>query len=418
MSQTVCVDCVDDEFLKAVVRENTDEPGCSFCEGMAPASPLEPLVEAIDDALRTRYCDAAEVLPYESREGGYQGKTFTTWELLDEIDLSAALADDRQELFEAICAELEDLPWCERDQARLTHKQKIDTSWEQFTRYIKHERRFFFLQPDVSYVEDDEFDPLYSPAEMLDALTGFCCDNGLVVTLERGQKLFRARRHEAGKDFTTARDLGPPPARAATQNRMSPAGIPMTYLTDDPQTAVAELAHGSSTLHGAAIGVFSLLADVKVVDLSASISIPSFFDSARAEKRDASIFLHRFTHEVSRPARSPERIHIDYIPTQVVTEYFRFSPRLRKLGVAGLRYRSSQAGGTCIVLFGGQEIVEPSRADTERLDKMERLAAALESTQQPVLRLEQSYAVTVAAHYDVRAESRAEALLRRRGISG
>ena len=72
-SETVCVDCVDDEFLKAVVQENADEPGCSFCEGRAPASSLEPLVEAINDAVRTRYCDAAAVLLYDGREGGYQG---------------------------------------------------------------------------------------------------------------------------------------------------------------------------------------------------------------------------------------------------------------------------------------------------------------------------------------------------------
>ena len=61
--------------------------------------------------------------------------------------------------------------------------------------------------------------------------------------------------------------------------------------------------------------------------------------------------------ELTRPIVKDGREHIEYVPTQIVTEYFRHVFRT-SIGeqVKGILYRSSRNGeGTCCVLFFGNE---------------------------------------------------------------
>jgi hypothetical protein len=52
-------------------------------------------------------------------------------------------------------------------------------------------------------------------------------------------------------------------------------------------------------------------------------------------------------------------VHIEYLPTQVVTEYLRTSVTVDGKKVDGIRYRSSRSGvGTAIVLFANQDNIE------------------------------------------------------------
>jgi hypothetical protein len=59
--------------------------------------------------------------------------------------------------------------------------------------------------------------------------------------------------------------------------------------------------------------------------------------------------------EISRPIARDDRAHIEYVPTQVVTEYLRSVLRTEKGVVEGIRYRSSRKGGEkSLVLFVDQ----------------------------------------------------------------
>jgi hypothetical protein len=69
------------------------------------------------------------------------------------------------------------------------------------------------------------------------------------------------------------------------------------------------------------------------------------------------MFLHSFARVVSKPIAHDDRIHVEYVPTQVVTEYFRLEFKAsRGKPISGIRYWSSQhPGHASVVLFADQE---------------------------------------------------------------
>jgi hypothetical protein len=149
----------------------------------------------------------------------------------------------------------------------------------------------------------------------------------------------------------------------------------MTYVAQDENTALAETMEPGDIgrRRTFAVATFSLTRPIEVLDLSTSPPVPSVFDSNAAPRRDACLFLQHFATEISRPIVHDDRVHIDYIPTQVVTEYFREAPALRKRGVRGLRFRSSRnPQGLSVVLFGGRELLDVSQAERKQLLKVER----------------------------------------------
>lgn len=88
----VCARCVDDEGLKAFIEANAESEECSFCGTTASeaiAAPLDAFIEYMERCISPYFDDPANAgLPYESAEGGYQGTTYTTEEMLMELDLN------------------------------------------------------------------------------------------------------------------------------------------------------------------------------------------------------------------------------------------------------------------------------------------------------------------------------------------
>jgi hypothetical protein len=73
------------------------------------------------------------------------------------------------------------------------------------------------------------------------------------------------------------------------------------------------------------------------------------FDRERGRLRRPLLFLHQFVTQLSEPARAREYEQIDYVPTQIVTEYLL---RIFAKGqlVAGLLYASDLTGDASAVL--------------------------------------------------------------------
>ena len=89
-----------------------------------------------------------------------------------------------------------------------------------------------------------------------------------------------------------------------------------------------------------------------VVDLTQLPPLPSIFDTARRRERDELLFLRAFIDDLRQPVARDGREHIDYVPTQVVTEYFRRVVRHAGRGFCGLLFRSTQdPRSTCCVIF-------------------------------------------------------------------
>ena len=103
---------------------------------------MEEVLEYIDECLRREYDMAEECLPYETAEGGYIGKTWTTYDLLLEECLPN---DESDELLTALRDGLGDRVWCEKHPFSLTGAERLIFSWNAFCHLVKHHLRFFFL---------------------------------------------------------------------------------------------------------------------------------------------------------------------------------------------------------------------------------------------------------------------------------
>ena len=152
-------------------------------------------------------------------------------------------------------------------------------------------------------------------------------------------------------------------------NRMSPPGIVMFYVSDEAETALRETAKDVEEDAGQyAIGRFQTLREIKILDLGDIPSIPSIFapvpDSLEYDPRPPLIFLNYFAVELSKPIARDRSIHVEYIPTQVVTEYFRTEFFHDGERIAGIRYQSArQSDHYSLVLFAAQEdLVDGARS--------------------------------------------------------
>ena len=194
-------------------------------------------------------------------------------------------------------------------------------------------------------------------SRMLDAIGEAIQEVGLVKRLPPSTKFFRARVGPAGKPYRSARDLGPPPPKKAVANRMSPAGIPMFYGAQDDHTAIAETVSGRLEAGEIVnVGAFVTLEEFSVLDLTNLQPVPSLFSEQR-HLRPILRFLHSFVRDLSKPIKKDGRVHIEYVPSQIVTEYFRYSFELYdNQPIRGILYPSSRVrGSTASVLFFTRE---------------------------------------------------------------
>jgi hypothetical protein len=179
--------------------------------------------------------------------------------------------------------------------------------------------------------------------------------HGSFTELYAGTCLFRVRVHSETEDFTTAEQLGPPPPELARMaNRMSPAGISMFYGALDQNTAVAET-FDPNRAEGMAISIaeFRTAKPLVLLDLVVLPELPSQFDEESRHLRAPLIFLRDFVRDLTRPVERNGYEHVEYVPTQVVTEYVRYALRTPDdQSVDGLLYRSSRpSGDKSVVLF-------------------------------------------------------------------
>lgn len=342
---SVCQGCVDDDALKSILAATADgESTCDFC-GSSPASSLDVLLDTFVKGLRTEYEDAAEGVSYESREGGYQwDPKWDTWELV-------ALFDDvlvGEGLLDAVADAMHDQTWVDYNFAHPRRDRALLAGWERFCEAVKYETRYVYWLRDDEDVEQIESWGEVPASRILQQVGELVDRLGLIRPLPKGSGLWRGRSHEVGAAYSSAASLGTAPRDKATRgNRMNPAGIPMFYGAADMSTAAIEaLTHTDDRL--VSLGRFETSEPCVVVDFTSLDPVPSLFDLDRSPLRRPLMFLHRFVQELSLPARE-EYEEIDYVPTQVLSEYLLriFRPGVE---IAGLLYRSSLSGDVAAVL--------------------------------------------------------------------
>lgn len=347
----ICAGCVNDPALKEWVANNTTAHACTFC-GCESAEPIaasfDEFVGVVLTGVRFDWNHPDdEGIMYISAEGGYQASISDTWDVLADYDIS-----DDTDVVDAIMDVVGSDGWVEREYYVGDSSQRLEWGWDWFKQVVKHHTRYVFLTPD----ESDRMVEV-PPSKMLAAIGATVNDEladlSLINEIPIDTDLVRIRIGE--KEFHAAEEVGTPPAESANQpNRMSPAGIAMFYGAFDVDTAKAETfdpnQHAGQIL---SIARFRPTRALRVLDLADLPDIPSVFDENGHSRIHPLRFLHAFAQDIIQPIARDGREHIEYVPTQIVTEYFRRV--FRDAGGAsldGLIYNSSRDGGKrAFVLF-------------------------------------------------------------------
>lgn len=351
----VCARCFGDPHIARFVETAADRDRCDYCGAAGPdvrAAPLERVVDFMLGQIDLEFGAADENLPRdpETKARMFPEEEFDTRELL-ESHVELELPNDDGRLLEDIERSLPEQDWCLINPLRTPDDEAIGNSWDAFKRVIKHRRRFFFLQQaDPELARDLEWGEAAFPIpELLERIASFARDHGLLVTMPAGSSWIRCQSMKEGEAPFGPRRMGPPPYDlAALPNRMSPAGVPMFYGALTRETALAEVAERPGRF---AAGRFETLRDALVLDVRAAPPVPSLFDREFARDRAVAMFMNAFIADFRAPIDRERRPHVDYLPTQVVTEYFRTMVLHGGVAVDGVLYSSTRDGGDAVVLF-------------------------------------------------------------------
>jgi hypothetical protein len=360
---TVCSDCVLDEALVTAVVKYGATDCCSFCGATAPlaSAPLEVVLELVMDGVRFEYEDPIEQSAYDS-EDGYLVPTRDTWELLEELEVT-----ERTDVLEAIAEAMRQGLWCQRNPYAATPTEALVWGWEAFRAFVKESRRYTFLVQDPTTADGAGALAMHSvPGAIAAAVTS----SGSVTTLVPGSKWWRARVEATGGKFCSAKEIGTPPAAHARDNRMSPKGIGAFYGASTLDGAVAEVAGYADSTAMLSVGRFELVEPIRVVDLREATQVPSLFDPDMRELRAPITFLQSFIEDISTPAGPTDRQNLDYIPTQVITEYLRYELPARLGPIEGVVWRSSKdrTVDVCALFVANDEFADlGSRAADTRM---------------------------------------------------
>jgi len=349
--RTVCLACVSDESLGAETATQLTAWTCTFCGDVADEDADDPIAAQFDDfmpivmaALTFVYHPAESALAWDSEDqawigGAVIGSTDAAYEF--------CVGDVADEVMDAIAAVIPEEDWTADDISQLQPDEALRFTWEQFRDKVRYSSRFVFLStPEEHSDHPDEF----TTTEFLAKVDQVLRDHQTVIHVPAGRRFWRGRLTADPADARAWRapELGPPPRDLASNSRMSPAGVTMFYGADDVATAIAEIGAHSSQRY-AVLGEFETTRDLTLLDLTTLPGVPSLYTEAgRTTARYDLIFLHDFAADLAKPIALDGREHIEYVPTQVITEYLRYVSTNK---VDGILYRSAQNKGVCCVLF-------------------------------------------------------------------
>ncbi|MEV6827866.1 HEPN-associated N-terminal domain-containing protein [Amycolatopsis sp. NPDC051102] len=343
--QWVCRACVDDRALADIISAAAETAEvCGFC-GKPGAAPLDVLVDAFVNGVSNEYGDIdGEAVPYDSAEGGYQFvEPKDTWDIVEEF---ADVLVGRG-LVEAVQGAIPFSFWTEKDWARRRRDEVLRDSWARFSHAVTYETRYVFWLRRSADDEDAESSGEVPAGRILDHVGALIDTAGSVRTLPAGTRFWRARPHDERGDWG-GRDLGTIPSTLARQsNRMSPAGIPLFYGAEEQQTAIAEVSRLDSGFARVTVGQFEISAPCRVIDFTGFPDVPSVFDPDWGGRWREFRFLHEFVARISQPVEKSME-HIEYVPTQIVTEYL--LKIFRGGEVDGILFRSAVNGEVDVVL--------------------------------------------------------------------
>lgn len=367
--KSVCACHFDRTYLHKYIDENGETGKCSYCGKRRTVLPMSDFVnlvrekiesefEDVDEAglptERTYFDDDDEVIPGLQRFSGYtvpsEAQCYeSTADILDAIDL----LPQPEALYNDLLVSLPSHAWISSDPFIISRDMELSLNWRTFSEMVMHRQRFTFWTREEFSEARSEYDN--SLLDILHELGSLIHEYDLCKLIDPDELLFRARPiiEDTPLEF---KEITCPPDKYASQGRMSPAGISMFYGAFDEETARRECT--PRTNHNGKgrflIGRFLVKEPQLILDLT-EISKPSFWEH-KQEYREKLSFLNAFSREISKPITPDDRIHTEYVPTQVFTEYLRFVFKFEgREALDGIKYCSSINRKPCIVLFCNQK---------------------------------------------------------------
>jgi RES domain-containing protein/ribosomal protein L37AE/L43A len=312
----VCPACVEDEFLKNLIRHNASTQQCDYC-GKRTRKPSAAAVESIMPAV-------ASALGYYYAEPTHAGVPYDGGWVFEPTDTADALMgvpfECHDDLFEDVADSFSNTAWvaaADGHWASSHRNEEWSEEWQAFSEIVKHRSRHFFM----SSTNESESPYRSSPLQVLERVGDMAARLGLLTSLPKATKLYRVRERVGSAAWLIcAEEVGAPPSRLANAGRMNPAGISYLYMSMTQGGALAEVLRGPPCR--AAIATFEVVEELAVLDLTRLPPRPSVFDEANHRIREVVLFLDDFVADICQPVQKDGREHINYVPSQVVSEYF------------------------------------------------------------------------------------------------
>ncbi|MBB5645914.1 HEPN-associated N-terminal domain-containing protein [Pedobacter cryoconitis] len=354
----LCEGHLKDDAIAEYIRKNSDDGVCSYCGEYTKIALARDVFSFIKGGVFAFYGEVNdEGMAYETEEDGYHGAP--KFDTEDMLYYEIGLETDNDNLWKDILLVFGNQEWCEKDPYADRENVELEYNWNQFKQVVKHKSRYVFLGSN-QFKESMNQLPV---DEILDDI-GRRVDNlNLFKLLPIGTLLYRCRQHKSSEILTQAKQLAAPPYHLAnTSNRMSPAGISMFYCAFDVPTCHAETIDATDIVKDqVTTGVFQNKEKLFLLDLTKLPALPSIFDPAKRNNYFSIMFLEKFVQDLSKPIEKDGSEHIEYVPTQIITEYFRYTYEDRTGGsVDGIIYPSSKLGGkyACVLFYDHVESIK------------------------------------------------------------
>ena len=313
----VCPDCVEDEYLKDIIRYNACHSECDYCGRITrkhSAAPVAEIMEPIGDTVFKWFYNPEEAGGFwDCEDNNYYGiDAISTGEMLESIPLEC-----NEKLFDDIAEAFVNDKWVETANGSIygSHPHELlSYAWERFAKIAKHELRYFFQQTSSRIENEEDEDQFsrqeYNPANFLPTLGKLAIKLGLITTLPTGETLFRARPKKEEESFDlNAQELGAATLKKASAGRMNQAGISYMYLAFEQDTALTEVRQSNQLLQ-AAIGRFETQREIQFLDLTNPPEKPSIFDVQRHDELVGLLFIDEFVKEIVKPVEKDVSEHI------------------------------------------------------------------------------------------------------------
>lgn len=136
-----------------------------------------------------------------------------------------------------------------------------------------------------------------------------------------------------------------PRGEFVTAGRSNVAGIPVFYASSDRDTAISEVHPGRGDV--VSVGIFGVKQKLRLIDCNKDTKY-NLLQHALKDTHTIDDLIncawHDVSHAFSRPISADVR-SIDYIPTQVIAEFFKVN------GFDGFHHKSALGSGYNLVLF-------------------------------------------------------------------